>query len=126
MAQVSKYLRRVSCNNGDVGYGHYCEGCGQIHIIWVKRPSGGAVWSFNGDVEKPTFGPSVRFFHPEHIDEDTKEKVPELTLCHYLIVDGVQQFCGDSLHESSAPRGNVPLIDLPDIYSDANYGWPGK
>lgn len=124
MGRVSKYLRKISCEGG-TAYAHYCPGCCAVHVIWTVRTMGGAVWTFNGNVEKPTFHPSVRFFTPRVVDEDGTVW-PEVMLCHYFITDGVQKFCGDSEHEQKEKRGNVPLIELPDMYSDANYGWPGK
>lgn len=105
MGQVSPYLRKMQC-----GYGHYCPGCKSIHVIYTPR------WSFDGNVEKPTFSPSIRIF------TRADDGIPEVTECHYHIRNGVIEFCGDSAHELKGQ--NVPLPELPPEYSDDKYGWP--
>lgn len=46
-----------TCYNSEgtsiVGYIIMCPGCDQDHLFDVKR------WTFNGDLEKPTFSPSM-------------------------------------------------------------------
>ena len=87
------------------GFVHWCPGCEQKHVI----PTSGAVaWSFNEDMEKPTFQPSVRHEWDEGArgSSDFGRK-----RCHYFIVDGVIQFCGDCTHALSGK--NVPLPELP-------------
>lgn len=125
MGQVSACLRRVATKDGSIGYGHYCPGCGQIHIVYVKSDGarqGRPIWGFNDNLEKPSFTPSVRYFEPEHLDDGVK--VPEHTICHYHITDGEIRYCGDCQHELSGKT--VPLPALPARYSDDQYGWPGE
>ena len=98
MAQLGKYLRKIQG-----GYGHWCPGCGEMHYIAVEKPlSNGAQWAFNGDIEKPSFAPSVRikvFGEPPDI-------------CHYFITDGQIKFCGDCTYELSGQT--VPLPPCAD------------
>ncbi len=116
MGQVSPYLRRVKAADRSVGYGHYCPGCDRIHIIWTMTPPPRPCWGFNGNVEKPTFTPSVLIFLT---DPETNARETE---CHYNITDGRIVFHGDSPH---ALKGQtVPLPALPDRYADDRYGWP--
>ncbi len=91
MGQLGRYLRRMPN-----GYAHWCPGCQELHAFAVDQPlSNGARWSFNGDIEKPTFSPSMNY----------------VGHCHYTITAGMIQFHGDSVH---ALKGQtVPLPELP-------------
>ena len=100
MGQVSPYLRRVAN-----GYTHYCPGCDEAHIL----PDG---WEFNGDVNKPTFSPSFKH-EGGRFRRTTGES--ELFVCHYVLTDGILNYCPDSSHTL---RGPVPLPELPDWMRD--------
>jgi hypothetical protein len=91
------------------GYLHWCPGCEESHTL----PSG---WTFNGDLERPTFTPSFKhegrkrvFINREWVGEwlrDAKgDTIPYI--CHYILTDGVLNFCGDSTH--SLAGKSVPL-----------------
>lgn len=70
-----------------------CPGCDMPHQIHTQHHSGnGANWSFNDNMEKPTFSPSllVRFTW----GEEQKENI-----CHSYIKDGQWQFLNDCTHE---------------------------
>ena len=89
----------------------WCPVCKCGHGIWTKQRNGmGAVWSFNGDMEKPTFQPSLLITQdlwthpvtPENLKEwEAKpwhqEKVRHV--CHSYIVNGTIQYLGDCTHE---------------------------
>lgn len=80
------------------GYMHYCDGCDSYHHIDVEipNPHTGAKWTFDGNVEAPTFSPSVNI----------------VGVCHYFIQQGNIIYCGDSKHELAGKT--VPLPKLPD------------
>lgn len=94
------------------GFGHWCPGCDSGHEIDTEEPnSSGAKWSFNGDMERPTFSPSInmKINTPDmgaHYQPDIAS-----TVCHYFITDGNIQFCGDSTHALAGKT--VPLPDIP-------------
>jgi len=101
-------LRPYRADGSDVvsGYHHWCPACGQAHgIATIKRTPSSPVWSFNGDLERPTFHPSVRCFHT---DRDTGKQE---TLCHYFVTDGQIVFCADNPHELNGQT--VPLPEFP-------------
>jgi len=81
---------------------HWCPGCEKAHAIYVSSPAK-AVWTFDGNVDAPTFSPSVR------ISWNWPDE-PE-TICHYFLTAGQLNFCADSTHELSGQT--VPLPDLP-------------
>ena len=68
-----------------------CPGCGCSHQMFTVAPHpGGPQWKFNGDVNKPTFEPSLRV-QWNHGDKSFN--------CHSYIRDGFIQFLGDCTHK---------------------------
>lgn len=101
---VYEYERR---HLGPVAYAFVCPGCDiyhQFHVRKATRPAeDNPVWTFDGDVERPTFSPSllVRWDEgPEH----------ERRVCHSFVRDGRIQFLGDCTHDLAGQT-----VDLPDI-----------
>lgn len=82
----------------------FCPGCKCIHGM-------NAGWSFNGDLERPTFKPSIRVR-----GTDWDGKVPgkgiKKTVCHSFVTDGRIKFLDDSTHELAGQT-----VDLPDEFS---------
>lgn len=80
-------------------YYHWCPGCDEAHGIHVgARNHSGASWSFDGDMERPTFSPSVRCSSAGR------------TACHYFVKGGMIEFCGDSLHTLAGKTVNLPPV----------------
>jgi hypothetical protein len=112
MSQVSPILRKTSR-----GYCHWCPGCGYAHTIWTDGGAG-PQWTFNGDVNAPTFSPSVRHFVPARTNRYGVQ-FPEKTFCHYFITAGQIAFCGDCEHAFSGQT--VPLPVMP---AESDYRYP--
>ena len=96
MGQVSRKLRRY-----ETGYAHWCPACEEMHVL----PDG---WSFNSDLEEPTFLPS--FLHSGYSAKHDN------FVCHYILTAGVLHFQGDCTLEfrgKSVPRPLMP-IELTD------------
>lgn len=94
---------------------HWCQACDQLHGVWVNEQPGDTKesprWTFNGNMERPTFTPSVRCFTNHDDDGNRLPNNGERTLCHYFVTDGKIAYCGDSPH---AYKGQtVPLKDIP-------------
>jgi hypothetical protein len=77
------------------GYLHYCPGCKTTHLIPVADYP--INWDFDGNMEKPTFRPSVRLGEP--------------TDCHYIITGGMIHFCADCTHDLKGTT--VPMVHFP-------------
>ncbi len=91
------------------GYSVECPGCGHPHVFNVDIPgeankAGRPRWSFNGDVDRPTFSPSMLTWNG---NGPSGEK---LNKCHLFVTDGVIDFLGDTT--AHALRGKHPLADL--------------
>lgn len=70
------------------GYAFTCPGCGEIHAIPTHGPK---AWGFNGDLERPTFTPSI-------LASCTWGEKQERRVCHSFVRDGQIQFLGDCTH----------------------------
>jgi hypothetical protein len=95
------------------GYGHWCPGCNGGHEIDTERAnSSGSKWTFDGDMERPTFSPSINLkINTPDMGAHYQPGVAS-TVCHYFIRAGQIQFLGDCTHDL---RGKtVPMPDIPD------------
>ena len=112
MSQVSAVLRKTT-----TGYAWWCPGCKHGHAINVGGAEG-PQWSFDGNLERPTFGPSVRIFTHAKPAEDDWPAMPEQTWCHFFIKKGQIDFLNDCHHELAGRV--VPMTELSTI---EGYGW---
>ena len=89
-----------------VGYMFWCPGCKATHAYAIKvyRATGNPVWTFNGNVERPTFTPSLLY--------ETKRESGEHR-CHIFMTDGRIQFLADCTHELAGQT-----VDVPDFPAD--------
>jgi hypothetical protein len=104
MSLVSPILRRA-----ENGFIHWCPGCDEAHHVPV---SGRVAWTFDGNVEAPTFSPSVchrwgSYADPKWVDEDAGDS----GICHYFIRAGKIAFCSDSTHHLAGQT--VPMVPWP-------------
>ena len=115
MGQISAKLRKT-----EQGYSHWCPACDSMHMFYVNQPTHkGARWTFSGDVNAPTFSPSMNIKWGRYADpsfDDSDDPAHLSGICHYILTAGQIQFCGDCTH---ALKGRtVPLPDLPQAYQD--------
>ena len=76
---------------------HWCPGCKRLHPINIEKPNHcNAIWKWNGNVDAPSFSPSINI----------------VGQCHYIITNGQIAFCADSRHQLAGI--SVPLPDLPE------------
>lgn len=95
-------LKEIKTADGGKGLMFFCPGCKYYHHFQVEKGplwSGQPIWTWNGDMEKPTFSPSlgVNMRMPAH-------------RCHSFVRDGKIQFLDDCYHEL---RGQT--VDLPEV-----------
>jgi hypothetical protein len=108
------------------GYSIKCLGCGHNHVVYTNpQVYQESTWGFNGDVNNPTFTPSLLVrsghfipdfkagercwctYNNEHLDSP---KPFECTVCHSFITDGKIQYLNDCTHHL---RGQT--IELPEL-----------
>lgn len=120
MGQAGKYLRRVGAADGHTarGYSHWCPACEEMHAFAVDEAfKNGARWSFDGNLDAPTFSPSMnirtgRFADPNFVDAEGDLS----RVCHYFLRNGHLEFLGDCTHGMKGQT--VPLPELPERYRD--------
>lgn len=74
-------------------YLFWCPGCEQTHSFNVREDGGEPTWEFNGDMENPSFSPSLNYGR-----------------CHLFVQDGVIKYCNDCYHRYR--NRNVPLEEF--------------
>lgn len=96
----------------EFGWAHWCPGCKAVHTFAVDTPQmNGARWAFDGNVDKPTFNPSMLITinapgHPNY------QPGAMSSTCHYFLHEGMIQFLGDCTHELKGQT--VPMVDFPE------------
>lgn len=116
MAAISKVLRDYVDGTGQEGLMFHCPGCNIRHKIYVGVGKG-PQWSWNRDVNKPTFGPSIKVEgHRPITDEEVVrilagEDLSKETafLCHSFVIDGKIQFLSDCTH--SLANQTVDMVE---------------
>lgn len=102
-------LRQMNREGGRVDLTHWCPGCREYHPITIGgKNSNGASWRWNGNMEHPTFEPSVniRINAPGMIGYQPKAKT---SICHYILSGGMLYFQADCTHSL---RGQT--VELPE------------
>lgn len=95
-----KFIESADKRPGIPDFYFYCPGCKCDHGVWVKKEGyNGPVWSFNGDMERPTVSPSLKITIP----------VPgKMEICHSFITDGKIQYLNDCTHELAGQTIELP------------------
>lgn len=81
------------------GYSFFCPGCDHPHVYYT---TGKVAWDFNGNLEAPTFTPSL-------LNTTANPANPKQDRCHLFMTAGKLQFCSDCSHELAGQT-----VDLPD------------
>lgn len=107
MAKVREIADRV--------YQVFCPGCKETHTIHVNGKKNGskATWSFDMNLEAPTFSPSINLRTGKYADPDWQEPdEPGIwsVICHSFIRNGIISFLNDCTHELKGQS-----VVLPDI-----------
>jgi hypothetical protein len=105
-------LKRWKDGDHSAGFVYWCQGCDSHHSLRTESNQGGPVWSFNGNIEKPTFTPSVMVRSGRAIDPSYQpEQGDPPEICHTFITEGVVQFLSDCTHALAGQTLSLP--DLP-------------
>lgn len=83
-----------------------CPGCEMAHSLTTTKPNScGAQWTFNYDLDKPTFSPSLKV---THFKEDG---VTVAGICHSFIRNGCIEFLSDCSHRLAGQTIILPEVD---------------
>lgn len=88
----------------------WCSGCNTHHAFTTRLADGeeGPVWDWNGDLERPTFNPSLLCngnAKPKDLHPHTSSH-----RCHLYLRDGMVQYLNDCTHEL---RGKTIPVEDP-------------
>lgn len=100
---MAKVERMTLKNETEVLYAFHCPACGISHAARVaSQEEGPEIWRFNGDVNRPTFYPSI----------GSAWAKPDGTpvVCHAFVEEGRIRYSVDSLHELAGQ-----VVELPDL-----------
>lgn len=105
-------LRKVvNMDDELLGYTFMCPGCKNHHTIHTERKAtNGAIWRFDGNMDHPTFSPSIKCEWTIPPGWDVGDEVPNKTLCHSFIRNGIWEFLNDCTHELAGQK--VPMIEV--------------
>ena len=101
---MAKVARITDQTGSDISYVFDCPGCGIGHSFRVE--GNGPKWRFNGDVDAPTFDPSL-------LVRWGKNSIEEV-VCHSFVRDGKMQFLGDCTHGLAGQTIELPETDWGD------------
>ena len=103
-------VKQITDTTGQyVSYVFHCPACKRHHSCYVERPDKRRpCWSFNGDLEKPTFTPSIVSLYGRD---------DEINVCHSFVCDGRIEFLSDCTHSLAGQT-----VDLPEVEESANVG----
>lgn len=106
-------VKRMNSMDGELyGYQFKCPGCAWGgHLLPVGEGDGQPRprWTFNGDLESPTFDPSILGKHEEWQGDLVP---PKVHVCHSFVRNGMIQFLDDCTHALAGKT--VPLPDITD------------
>jgi hypothetical protein len=123
MGQLSSKLRAVEGGR----FMYWCQGCEEPHMV-------GPGWQFDGNVERPTFSPSVLVtcghyapgwtadggcwctYNAALVAKGEEASDFKCERCHTFIRGGIVDFLGDCTHALAGQRLELP--DLPDHMRD--------
>ena len=98
-------------------YKFKCPGCNHTHSINVNPNYSPVCWGFNGNIDKPTFTPSLLATSGHYVTGESpadcwpcQNNKNACYICHSFITNGRIQFLGDCTHEL---KGQT--VDLPEI-----------
>ncbi len=98
--------------------GHWCPACEMLHPIAVDRlNASGMRWTWNGDMVRPTFSPSI---------DRRRGPFPAtgaIVRCHYFITLGRIEFCSDCTHALAGKVVDLPPLPAHVLPTPSIEGW---
>ncbi len=94
-------LRKAERFPGAPDFYFFCPGCQCEHGVWTTISNyNNAKWCFNGNMDKPTFSPSIKVTIGHHPKPNE--------VCHSFVRDGKIQFLDDCTHDL---KGTTVYLD---------------
>lgn len=94
MSALGTKMRTIA--DGQIGF--WCPACDEAHVV-------NSGWTWNGNVEQPSFKPSIKVTGTERLTPEQHAAImrgepfkPIPTCCHSFVTDGLIKFEGDCTH----------------------------
>lgn len=107
--RVARTINGAHELTAEMNYWFHCPGCDEAHRYAVNAPAGEPSWTFSGDMDSPTFSPSL-------LMRSTRGPAHRPHVCHLFLRDGQLQFLQDCTHPLAGKT--VPLPELPEWLRD--------
>ena len=90
-------------------FSFYCPGCKHEHVYTIQPD--GISWQFNGNMESPTFTPSLL---NRGMQKNTTTGIYDIETdrCHLFVTDGKIIYCNDCHHELAGKTVELPEIKI--------------
>lgn len=109
----------------DGRYIFHCPGCDEYHVVYSKEasPECQPQWDFNGDLERPTFSPSLLYRtghfvkgQPQppncrHCNDPDFIGTRVCTVCHSFMRDGKIEFLSDCTHHLAGKTVDMAEVE---------------
>ena len=106
-SRVSRVLVVADGNH----YAFFCQACYSPHVIPTGPGQQG--WHFDGNLEQPTFSPSILVRSGSAIDPTFRDEPGDPPrVCHSFVRDGQIQYLGDCDHRLAGQT--LPLVEWPE------------
>jgi hypothetical protein len=108
MSEVIRLTPKLAVRRSE-NYEHYmfyCLACKEAPPYCTQQPNDHPKWSFNGDMEKPTFSPSLFLIRSLKDYEGCGPR------CHLFIRDGKIEYQGDCEHALAGQT--VDMVEFPE------------
>jgi len=118
-------LSRVLRTRPDGQIAYWCPGCNTTHAVRIAA-HGRDGWTWNGDVDRPSFHPSILTRHyqisPEGLEmirrgerPKDRERYPGAdVICHCFVRNGRIEFLNDCTHALAGQTVDMPKWTEPD------------
>jgi hypothetical protein len=101
-----KILYPIAPGENGADFMFWCPGCKCGHGVWTTARNGNnCLWSFNGNLDKPTFSPSLLIRGTCDITDEEHKRImagetitPRTFVCHSFVHNGTIQFLTDCTH----------------------------
>lgn len=102
---ISDVIKLAESPTGKLLLGYLCPACCEAHYVPIEEPnSAGAVWTWDGNPDRPTPNPS----HAVNVVSNHR--------CNHFITEGQIQFMDDCGHSMAGQ-----IVDLPKWPTTTNF-----
>lgn len=97
---MNKTIPVKNDNDVIIGYMIMCPACGNGHLFYTNHTNPKCNWTFDGNMERPTFSPSMLVYQSG-----------SQSRCHSFVRNGQIQFLSDCTHNMANQTVELPEIE---------------